>query len=426
MKKIKILALILCLLLSTMLASCDVLMEYVDVEAIIGEIIKDALGDVLDDTFGEQLGHTCEFLEWKVTVPPTCDEEGEEQAQCSICLEYEVRAIETLPHTEEIIPGVEATDTTLGKTEGKKCSVCGEIIVKPVTIYPEGLDSYTDHNKYDGDYAYNSLSGLKNGAAMQAFYMEIDEAADAFHVSTENAQTKLVGGNDTYYAAEVEFADNGLTSEEALSAWNAYTIDHPLYYWMSKQVTYAASEDGSRGYITIIVDDDYATADARQSYNAQIYATVKEYVEYLDGESEVYEITYAFHNLIMNDAEYAYLADGVTPSDEDWAHNIIGVMLEGEGVCESYAKTFQLLLNYCKIECVFVSGEANGGAHAWNMVKLDNGKWYWYDLTWDDSLRSDKYFCVTEMNDHSAYAAGGTGVSYTYELPEAAEEEYSK
>ncbi len=452
----------MCLILSTMLASCDVVMEYtgVDVEAIIDGILKDVISDALGV-------HTCTYEEWSVTVEPTCAEEGVEEAYCTICFETGTRSIpkldhtpenveaaeptctedghnagvmcsecgepitdaEIIPalgHTERVIPAVPATETTPGKTEGKDCSVCGVIIAKPKTVYPDGFDAFVDHNMYDGDYAYNSLASLENGAAMQAFYMEIDAVADAFHVSSEDAKTKLVGGIDTYYAAEVEFADNGLTNEQALSAWNAYTIDHPLYYWMSKQVTYAQSEDGSRGYITIIVDEDYGTATARQEYNDAIYATVKEYVEALDGETDVYEITYILHDLIMESAEYAYIPGTETPSDEDYAHNIIGVMLEGEGVCESYAKTFQLLLNYCEIECIFVAGQANGGAHAWNMVEISAGNWYWYDLTWNDSLSSYKYFCVNEMDDHAAYAPGGVGVNYTFALPEAAKAPYSK
>lgn len=447
MKKFRILALILCLLLSASLASCDVLMELIDIESIIDGA----------------LGHTCTYDEWYVTVEPTCSEYGEEEAMCNECFEYATRPIEKLAHTpeeveaeeptctedghtagvicsecgeaisgaeiiaatghtEQIIPKVEPTSTTPGKTEGKVCSVCNEILVEQKIIYPEGFEGFTNHNMYDGEYAYNSLAGLKNGAAMQEFYMEIDAVADAFHISTDDAQTKKIDGKDTYYAAEVIFNDNGLTIEQALTTWNAYTIDHPLYYWMSKQITY----DTAGTYITVIVDDDYGTAEARQSYNAEIYATVKEYVESLEGESGAYEIAYEIHNLIIDNAEYAYVPGTETPSDEDWAHNIIGVMINGEGVCESYAKTFQLLLNYCDVDCIFVPGIANDGAHAWNMVKLDNGEWYWYDLTWNDGTESDKYFCVTEMDDHDAYAAGGVGVNYTYELPEPAEAPYAK
>ena len=37
------------------------------------------------------------------------------------------------------------------------------------------------------------------------------------------------------------------------------------------------------------------------------------------------------------------------------------------------------------IDCVLVTGTANGGGHAWNQVKVD-GKWYNIDVTWDDPI----------------------------------------
>ena len=446
MKKIRFLLLTICVLLVVSLTSCDVLMQYVDLESMVGGILGDALG------------HTCVVDEWEVITDPTCYEEGEEEGWCSICEDFTYRPIAmldhtpeevdalaptctedghdagvicvecgvaisgaaTIPakgHTEEIVPAVEATETTLGKSEWKRCSECGFTIIYPQIIYS---GNYADHNKYDGTYAYNSLASLPNGAKMQEFYREIDAAADAFHISDEDAKSKTVnnGTMTIIYAAEVTFIDNGITAEEARTAWNAYSVDHPLYYWLSKQVT------ANDQFITICVDEDYITAEARQELNSKIYALVKEYVESLNGAGEAYEIAKILHDNIIADAEYAYVSGTEIPSDEDWAHNIIGVMLNGEGVCESYAKTFQLLLNYCEVECIFATGTANGGAHAWNMVKLDNGEWYWYDLTWDDGTRSNKYFCVTEMDNHTVATPGGTGVNYVYVLPEVAETPY--
>ena len=51
---------------------------------------------------------------------------------CSVCgveISRETVTVPALGHTEEVIPAVEPTCTETGLTEGKKCSVCGEIPV---------------------------------------------------------------------------------------------------------------------------------------------------------------------------------------------------------------------------------------------------------------------------------------------------------
>ena len=72
--------------------------------------------------------HEHSFGEWTVTTPATCTEVGVEARSCE-CGETETREIPALGHTEEAIPGKEATCTETGLTEGKKCSVCGKITV---------------------------------------------------------------------------------------------------------------------------------------------------------------------------------------------------------------------------------------------------------------------------------------------------------
>lgn len=57
--------------------------------------------------------------------------------------------IDALGHSEEILPAVAATCTAAGLTEGKKCSVCGEVTSKqeiiPVVAHNDGdSDGYCD------------------------------------------------------------------------------------------------------------------------------------------------------------------------------------------------------------------------------------------------------------------------------------------
>ena len=120
-------------------------------------------------------------------------------------------------------------------------------------------------------------------------------------------------------------------------------------------------------------------------------------------------ISLAYHDAIIEAIDYAYEKDGTTPEDAAWAHNILGVFEKGSGVCESYARTYQLLLNVRGIENVFVigvGGDAMSGYenHAWNLVKMDDDNWYWCDLTWDDAPNWEwgiKYnnFCVNDTQN---------------------------
>ena len=67
---------------------------------------------------------------WSVTFDADCSHNWVDATcttpkTCSLCGATEGEA---LGHTEEVIPGKDATCTETGLTEGKKCSVCGEVI----------------------------------------------------------------------------------------------------------------------------------------------------------------------------------------------------------------------------------------------------------------------------------------------------------
>ncbi len=72
----------------------------------------------------------------EITKAATCSETGLQIISCERCGGGEIKeeVIPKLPHTEKTIPAVEATCSAYGYTEGKKCSVCGEIIVAPEKI----------------------------------------------------------------------------------------------------------------------------------------------------------------------------------------------------------------------------------------------------------------------------------------------------
>ena len=393
--------------------------------------------DKTDSEYIAKVDHSPTKFEGK---DPGCTEEGKTSGvYCSVCMKIisGIDSIDPIGHNVVIDAAVEPTTNSPGRTEGTHCSNCGEIFVKQTSIF---FGDYNNHERYNDDYSYMALLQLENGSAMGDFYEEIDAYASVFHISLEDAKHKKNGETDIYFMAEICYSDNGLTSEQALTAWTAYIKDHPIYYWMATNATYTSD------YLTVIVDPNYISGEVRESTNYQIYLKVEEYIEYLDGETNAYYITLGLHDLIISNTDYAYEPDGVTPSYDENAHTIIGALLEGEGVCESYAKTFQMILNYYGIDNVIVTGHS-GVPHAWNLVQLDDGNWYWYDLTWDDQpdwttgIRHN-YFCISNseyvawsdgssskntlfLEDHIPDAPGGMGVHFSYALPDASDTPYN-
>ena len=342
MKLFKLYVLILVIIGSMMLAGC---------ESFLNNALGDTSGTLGEDDLGDDAGifdaddnkHDCEVSEWTVVSDSTCSDEGEKVGICDICLDTVTAKIPRLPHTPiyadaveascskegresgeycsvcnviisglrvlekkqhtvVVDPAVEATETTPGKTEGSHCSSCGLIIVRQQYTYS---DNYSTPAMYSGSYAYDYLlSNYENGDDMQAFYRDIDESMEYFHSSTIDAQSKVVSGKTLYYAAEIDFAEHSLNSDEAIAVWSAYRMDHPLYYWMSNLVSHVS------GLLTVGVYEEYVDGDVRIDYNSRLYNEIERYVEDLDGRGSEYQIALSFHDNIILSANYAYEDDG--------------------------------------------------------------------------------------------------------------------
>ncbi len=301
-----------------------------------------------------------------------------------------------------------------GEHSGDPCSICGYSV-----DYAEICAS---------GYGYKYLGTLSDGVKFQAFYNKIDKTASAFHDdATKNAKTESSSSGKTYYVAgEINFSSLGLTVNQAVSVWVTYRADHPLYYWLAGNIVYSSE------YLSLCVDEAYKDGSARKAQNNKLYEAIAEYLNFALAETSDYQIAFALHDKIIDDIEYAYDEQG-QPSDENWAHNIIGAFINGKAVCEGYAKSFSLLLNACGVENAYVSGTSNiGEGHAWNTAKID-GNWYWYDLTWDDQPHIGDgivydYFCVPgETFDKHVVAETENmqkPISFLYRLPDMATSKY--
>lgn len=90
-------------------------------------------------------------------------------------------------------------------------------------------------------------------------------------------------------------------------------------------------------------------------------------------------------NVVYRDVEYFF----------DSQYTMPGALLYGECVCEGYSMAYKYILDYLKIHCTIVCGDAfsprdgSRGPHAWNLLVVD-GKAYHTDVTFDH-LFAGKY-----------------------------------
>lgn len=323
----------------------------------------------------------------------------------------------------------------------KQCEVCDVVFDRGNHVSDSACDVCGRQADYkamcNSRYGYEQLSTFgERSVNMKKLYNKIDEVvANAHDNANVNAEYGLMGtaqdgSKVNAYLLKLNCTDCTVYENEVLVTVATYRNDNPLYYWIDRQVG-RSSVDGLVSEIRISVVDEYANGSARIAENNRIYSEIDKYLSYISAETDPYVITLALHDRIIENINYAYEKDGVTPEDDAWAHCIAGVFIHKTAVCEGYAKAFQLLLNACKINNAYVTGTSKGEGHAWNIVQLANDSWYWYDLTWDDQPNRARgviydYFCkpASGFADNHTVSAIKSGMNYQYDLPSAAEEDY--
>ena len=107
-----------------------------------------------------------------------------------------------------------------------------------------------------------------------------------------------------------------------------------------------------------------------------------------------------------------------------YCHSAYGILLNGYGVCESYAKAMSRLLDAIGIPNTYVVGDAGGG-HAWNYVQMPDGNWYMVDSTWNDNgLSTKEYLLVPDDGVHKPTGTGWTNERTKFKFPTLAAVRY--
>lgn len=178
---------------------------------------------------------------------------------------------------------------------------------------------------------------------------------------------------------------------------NAFLSDSPHVFWLDNLFGYAYS-----GNDTIV--ECYSLMDSKDCDEriGLLSEKVNEILSGLNPLMDSYEKERFLHDKLLMQCQYK---DGVSGISDGWQYfTSYGALINGEAVCEGYAKAIQILMLRSGIPCYIVRGTADGVEHMWDIVQISDS-WYHLDSTWDDNedIVGYEYFNVTTemiMNDH--------------------------
>ena len=261
------------------------------------------------------------------------------------------------------------------------------------------------------------------------------------HTLSSDNQIKMpVSGYPLSSEEEEKFKK--LVSETASPPFFALIKDNPsLTIWLQQFYftnSYSVSGSGTQLYAKLI----------KASYNLyanENYLDPKGMVDQLMEVAEafvptgetMYEKLLSIHDYVCKMNTYVTYEEGAL-----YCYSAYGALVNRQSVCEGYAEAFKLLCDLNGIDCIIVTGNSetptSSGAHMWNYVRMDDGKWYAVDVTWNDTFDSENvrdYFLVgsqtvingKSFNDsHEAnynFSSNGTPIDcFTY--PEISEDAY--
>ncbi len=284
--------------------------------------------------------------------------------------------------------------------------------------------------QYDG----GALSNLRI-AGKNAEFKE-PERKSAYYLSLDEVEKKLYdAAYTTLCANETSFKLIGIDISSFAAAYRStlaqFINDYPEFFWLNGYIEYETvrASNSDTGHITItfgVYDywNDHDLAKAKNDLKNALDAVVLEASALPDD----YQKAKFVHDYIIGSNSYDFaayeLGDAINAETEARVSSAYGALVSGDIMCAGYARAFDLIMHELGYESIFVSGEADGGSHAWNLVLLGEN-FYHIDLTWDD-LDGDNaevrynYFCLTDEEISKTHK-----IDEGFNYPEATAIEYN-
>lgn len=271
------------------------------------------------------------------------------------------------------------------------------IIVLIVIGINIGILDFSNNEENFANYSGYYFSKLRTDE--KEIYVKIDEAI------TERKERAFLGVQDTE-----------TLTKKINKVLSAYFYDNPRCYYISNEYTLYTrnfllfkSSSVKLNYTTRPKDLNITDREFENAIEEFLLRHVTN--DMTDFEKEV-----AIHDALVEEVNYYennYLDINTIPSAK---HSAYAALVGKDAVCDGYSKAFKILLEEVGIESIIVGGSTGNIAHAWNLVKLDDG-YYHVDVT-SDKLEDDKKYVIHKYFNLTDSEIGKThNIDTTFSLP---------
>ncbi len=192
----------------------------------------------------------------------------------------------------------------------------------------------------------------------------------------------------------------GSFSQETLKkAYDCLLLDHPELFW-TNSFTYVTS------YVNNAISGHFVEFEYTMT-RSEIEQANKEIEQALFGIVKAVGSIEPSYETIRK--VYVWMVENCQYDKTNMDQSMYSVMVKRNGVCASFSKAFEFILQCLGVPCVSVNGKLKQGSgllgssnlgHEWNLVQI-NGSWTYIDVTSAVSLYESTgamnydYFCCT-------------------------------
>lgn len=243
---------------------------------------------------------------------------------------------------------------------------------------------------------------------------------------SEESARKLLKANVLYLAMQ---AKDVLSIEDplALCTWgkSSYTAEIENYEREGNVIGVVSFK------ITIVMDSHYADNPETEKNE------LREKLDALNAAISKYEVKSSNMRTMVGNIN-SYLVDRLAydpefgkEGEDPYCHDAYGALVSEKkyAVCDGYSKGFQALCQKYEIKCYTIHGytaPVGDVGHAWNVVLMDNFKWYPVDVTWNDTGKNSHLLSAAdEFNtQHIPGSHPHKGYPVVYRYPVLSKEKY--